>query len=115
MWLTDVAYGALAPGINAPTVAVLNVALVGCIGCLTFLLVNAVTSASWLIPHAAILLLLTIGLWLSINWFVFQLGTVSSAEQQKHLFGTGAPQDESSLRGVSEARSLREAQHTKQN
>mmetsp|Transcript_18002 Transcript_18002/g.54186 ORF Transcript_18002/g.54186 Transcript_18002/m.54186 type:complete len:123 (+) Transcript_18002:78-446(+) len=88
MWLADVAYGALTPGINVPTVAVLNVALLGCIGCLLFLLIGAVSSSSWLIPHAAFLLLLAVGLLISINWFVYQLGTVSPAEQQRQLFSS---------------------------
>lgn len=113
MWLTDVAYGALTPGINAPTVAVLNVALVGCIGCLTYLLVNAVVISSWLVPHAAFLLVLAIGLWISVNWFVFQLGTVSPEEQQKQLFKEQAPQDGLCLREESSADTLRNVHDSK--
>lgn len=48
--------------------ALLNAALLGCIGCLTFLLVGAVTSSSWLMPHAAFLLLLAVCLFMSVNW-----------------------------------------------
>ncbi len=51
-----------------PTVALLNAALLGCIGCLAFLLVGAVTSSSWLVPHAAFLLLLAVCLFASVNW-----------------------------------------------
>ncbi len=53
---------------QVPTVALLNAALLGCIGCLVFLLAGAVTSGSWLVPHAAFLLLLAVGLLISINW-----------------------------------------------
>lgn len=50
------------------TVVLLNASLLGCVGCLVFLLVGAVQSQSWLVPHLAFLLALAIGLWLSVNW-----------------------------------------------
>lgn len=93
MWLKDIAIGALSSGVNNATVVLLNASLLGCVGCLVFLLVGAVQSQSWLVPHLAFLLTLAIGLWLSVNWFVVQLGTTPPEQQQRELFGDGSSAD----------------------
>lgn len=51
-----------------PTLVVLNLSLLGCIGCLVFLLAGAAQGQSWLTPHLAFLLVLAVGLWVSVNW-----------------------------------------------
>ncbi|KAK9826485.1 hypothetical protein WJX81_004036 [Elliptochloris bilobata] len=90
MWLEDVFVGALAPGVNAPTVLLLNAALVGCIASLGTLLVLALQGAPALVPHVAFLLALAAGLLLLINWFLGQVGTVDARKQRQHLFGSQA-------------------------
>ncbi len=57
--------------VQKPTVVVLNLSLLGCIGCLVFLLTGAAQVQSWLVPHLAFLLVLAVGLWVSVNWCGF--------------------------------------------
>lgn len=53
---------------QAPTVLLLNTALVGCIVSLCVLLALALSGAPALVPHVAFLLALAVGLLVLINW-----------------------------------------------
>ncbi|KAK9790114.1 hypothetical protein WJX73_000178 [Symbiochloris irregularis] len=73
MWLEDILYGALTPGVNEPTVVVVHVALLGCIASLLFLLAIVVNISWSLTFHVCMLLVLAIGLLLLFSWFMQQL------------------------------------------
>ncbi|KAK9818517.1 hypothetical protein WJX74_007317 [Apatococcus lobatus] len=87
MWLEDVLYGALAKGVNRPTVVVLNVALGGCILSLLSCFCLSWSSESPLTIHFGFLLVLASLLLITINWFINEIGTVELQAQQQELFG----------------------------
>ncbi|KAK9803395.1 hypothetical protein WJX72_005352 [[Myrmecia] bisecta] len=80
MWLEDVVYGALAKGVNKPTVVVLNVALVSCIFCLVCLLAISCLSAPALAPHVGFMIFLATALTVTVNWFLAQRKCVTAVE-----------------------------------
>ncbi|GAB4823029.1 hypothetical protein N2152v2_010075 [Parachlorella kessleri] len=80
--------------LQKPTLAVLNLALLGCVLLIVSLLFVTGASASELLPHLAVLLFFAVGLAASVNWLVVQLGTVPLSQQREELFGysTASPQ-----------------------
>lgn len=86
MWLEDILYGALASGVNKPTVIVLNASLVCCILVLLALLILSIQGAPYLVIHVCFLLLLAVCLLVLINWFLNQIGLVKTEDQRKELF-----------------------------
>ncbi len=86
-WVEDLAYGAITNGVNHPTFAALNVVLLLAVLSLTFLLFTSIQTNPALVPHAAFLLFLAIGLWAAIIWFISNIGLTDSEQQRKQLFG----------------------------
>lgn len=94
--LQDVLEGAIARGINRPTVIAVHLAILACIGSLVFLLYITITAYPSMWPHVAVLLVLAFGLQIGMLWLVDEVGTVDVATQRKELFGesdgqSGAP------------------------
>lgn len=93
-WLEDIANGAITQGVNQPTLLVLN----GCLGLtvlsLVLLLLVSINSAPALAPHAAVLLVLALALWVAINLFIGSVGLVSAEDQQRELHGDVQPGSE---------------------
>lgn len=87
-WYEDVVLGALGSGVNHPTLVFLNVVMALAVASLLLLLAVSTVSHPPLLPHVVVLLLLAIGLWASINWFISNVGLVDAQVQQKELFGT---------------------------
>lgn len=83
----DVAVGALSGGVNYSTLVLLNVTLALTFGTLLLLFWNSLVSNPALLPHVGVLLFLAVGLTVSINWFVLQIGLADPNQQQKELFG----------------------------
>lgn len=96
--LYDVMIGAVAKGVNKPTLLFLNLAVL----CLWFTLAATLyfsatstdPSVSWLAPHAAIMLGLCTVLGLLINWFVLNTGVTTTEEQEQGMLSTDSPEEE---------------------
>lgn len=90
---TDVAHGALAPGVNGATLLVFNVAAGGAALALTALLATPAGQAVW--PHVAAALAVNVGLAVGVNWIVAAGGGLVSADTQRAaLFGEPQPADQ---------------------
>lgn len=89
-WYEDIVLGALGSGVNHPTLVFLNVVMALAVASLLLLLAVSTVSHPPLLPHVVVLLLLAIGLWASINWFISNVGLVDAQVQQQELFGTAA-------------------------
>lgn len=89
-WLDDIFVGALGSGVNAPTWVLLNVVIGAAFLSLLVLLVHSIYRNPVLTPHVIVLLVLALGLWISINWLISNIGLTDAKEQQKELFGEGA-------------------------
>ncbi|KAL6759581.1 hypothetical protein V8C86DRAFT_2571488 [Haematococcus lacustris] len=91
MWLTDLLVGAITAGVNLPTHICINVVLACAFASLLLLLVASLIlpGSAWLAPHVVVLLVLATGLWVSINWYISNIGIVSPEEQQQQLLGSG--------------------------
>lgn len=76
-------------GVNLPTYILINIILGLAVAALLLLLLVSFYSIPVLIPHVFVLLGLAIGLWVSINWFIGNVGLVSAQEQKKELLGEG--------------------------
>jgi hypothetical protein len=76
-WLEDVVLGAISHGVNLPTAVVLNIVLALAVGSLLILLLVSFYSHPALVPHVIVLLVLAVGLWVSINWFISNVGLVA--------------------------------------
>lgn len=83
--------GALGSGVNLPTLVVLNVITGGAVFTIALLLALSIYTNPPLVPHVCVLLFLSIGLWVAINWFISNVGLVEVAQQEKELFGSGEP------------------------
>jgi hypothetical protein len=92
-WAEDLVYGAITNGVNHPTFAALNVVLLLAVLSLAFLLFTSIQTNPALVPHAAFLLFLAIGLWAAIIWFISNIGLTDSEQQRKQLFGEEKVQD----------------------
>jgi hypothetical protein len=90
--LEEILVGALASGINQPTVVCLNVALLSVVLSLGFLLFSTWNTNPGLWPHVAFLLFLACGLWILMNWFILNVGTVDADQQREELFGDASNQ-----------------------
>ncbi|XVE51359.1 hypothetical protein DITRI_Ditri02bG0034000 [Diplodiscus trichospermus] len=78
--------GALAPGVNGPTWKTLKSAFLMLGLCLAVMLGLAFSSSdSSLILHVAFLVLITITLFLLLNWFLEQTGLVSIERQMEDM------------------------------
>ena len=75
---------ALSSGVNANSLILLNLVLAGTFGSLILLFWSSVSKHPELLPHVFVLLLLAVGLTISINWVVSQLGLTDPKDQ--HLF-----------------------------
>lgn len=84
-FVTDILVGALGPGVNHPTFIALNAVIALAFGSLLFLLFYSVWYYPPLTPHVIALLVLALGLWVSINWLVANVGLVDAEQQQKDL------------------------------
>jgi hypothetical protein len=82
--LNDLVVGALSNGVNPSTLVLLNVVLVGVFGSLLLLLGSSISNNPALLPHVVVLLLLAVGLTVSINWFVLNIGLVNPKDQKVH-------------------------------
>lgn len=78
--------------LQAPTLVLLNVCLLGCALLCALLLLIPYGLSSDLLPHILGLLLVAVALAASVNWLVTLTGTVSAEEQQRELFGQPAEQ-----------------------
>jgi hypothetical protein len=97
MTLEDVLTGSVTHGVNSSTFIAINALLGLAVLSLASLLAVSLQGAPALVPHAAFLLLLALGLWVSIVWFVVAVvGLVDPAQQQKELFGGGSSGSEQS-------------------
>ncbi len=85
--LVDVLLGAFATGVNLPTLVLLNVVLATGYAVLVALLVLSLYARHDLVPHVLVMLLLATALWLSINWFISNVGLVDAQTQQEQLLG----------------------------
>jgi hypothetical protein len=65
----------------------LNVVLAVAYATLLGLLVLSIYSNPALVPHVVVLLILATGLWLSINWFISNIGLTDPKQQQQQLLG----------------------------
>lgn len=83
----DIVIGALSGGVNFSTLALLNIVLALTFGSLLLLAWNSTVHNPALLPHVAILLVLALGLTISINWFVSNIGLADPNQQKKELFG----------------------------
>jgi hypothetical protein len=90
-WLQDVVVGALGSGVNLPTLVLLNVITGGAVLTIALLLALSIYTNPPLVPHVCVLLVLSIGLWVAINWFISNVGLVEVAQQEKELFDSGDP------------------------
>jgi hypothetical protein len=86
-WFSDVVVGALTPGLNHPTIVLLNIVISLVFCTLLYLLHYSVTRSPPLTPHIIALLCLCLGLWASVNWVAANIGLVDAQEQQKQLLG----------------------------
>ncbi len=86
-WLTDVFVGAIGSGVNVATFVVLNLITLAAFISLLFLLFVSYHSNPSLVPHVYVLLLLTAGLCVSLNWFILSMGFTDAAAQKEELFG----------------------------
>lgn len=85
-FLTDVAHGALAPGVNGATLALFNAAAIGTAAALAALLATPAGWAVW--PHVAVVLVADAALIVGVNWAVSATGGVIDASVQRAaLFG----------------------------
>ena len=84
-WVSDVVVGALTPGLNHPTIVLLNIVIGLVFLTLLYLLHYSVTRSPPLTPHFIALLCLCLGLWASVNWVAANIGLVDAQEQQKQL------------------------------
>ncbi|KAJ7946996.1 Autophagy-related protein 22-1 [Quillaja saponaria] len=79
--------GALAPGVNGPTLITLKSTFLMLGLCLAIMLGLAFSSSdSWLTFHVTFLVIITVSLFLLLSWFLAQTGFVS-IENQMHEMG----------------------------
>lgn len=104
-WAEDLVYGAITNGVNHPTFAALNVVLLLAVLSLAFLLFTSIQTNPALVPHAAFLLFLAIGLWAAIIWFISNIGLTDSEQQRKQLFGEEKEQEKEQDEAKVQARS----------
>jgi hypothetical protein len=90
--LDDIATGALTNGVNWATFLALNVLLGLATLSLGALLLVSIRAAPALVPHAAFLLLLALGLWALVVWFVSAVVGLADPEQQRRELLGSAPQ-----------------------
>mmetsp|Transcript_37314 Transcript_37314/g.105286 ORF Transcript_37314/g.105286 Transcript_37314/m.105286 type:complete len:107 (+) Transcript_37314:126-446(+) len=83
--LEDVLYGALARGVNATTLLLVNAVFVALCLSLLGLLWLCWDEAPSAVPHVAFLLVLFVGLAVSSNWVILQIGLVDSKKQRQEL------------------------------
>ncbi|CAD7702571.1 unnamed protein product [Ostreobium quekettii] len=84
-WAEDIVFGALTSGVNKPTFVCLNIVLLLCVVTLGATLLLSIAAYPFLVPHLAFLLMLALGLWALIIWFVCNLGMTTSEQQRKEL------------------------------
>jgi hypothetical protein len=90
--LEDVVTGALTSGVNVSTFVALNALLLGAVFSLAALLAVSLRSAPALAPHAAALLVLALGLWALIGWYVVAVvGFTAPEEQRRQLAAALGP------------------------
>uniref|UniRef100_A0A7N0R985 Transmembrane protein n=1 Tax=Kalanchoe fedtschenkoi TaxID=63787 RepID=A0A7N0R985_KALFE len=78
--------GALSPGVNAPTWAALQSALLMLAVCLAAMLGLAFSSSdSWMVLHVALLVSIAGGLFLLLSWFLAETGLVTVEHQMKEM------------------------------
>uniref|UniRef100_A0A7S0YKT8 Uncharacterized protein n=1 Tax=Polytomella parva TaxID=51329 RepID=A0A7S0YKT8_9CHLO len=94
-WYESIFIGAISPGVNLPTIIILNVICASALGSLLLLLLYSIYYNQRLVIHVVFLIFLALGLWVSINWFVANIGLVSSDEQKDCLFGKAQKPDSS--------------------
>ncbi|CAI5460113.1 unnamed protein product [Closterium sp. Yama58-4] len=113
-WLSAVAIGAITPGLNRPTLVLMNVILVGLLLSFAALLPAALRyscppggdsssgsedgsavegGSSEMLYHVVFLLLLTLLLIALLNWLAWEVGTVSAHSQARHLLAPAASSD----------------------
>ncbi len=91
-WLNDVFLGSLTTGVNLSTLVLLNVVIgLAFLSILLLMLISAMANPA-LMPHVVVLLILSLGLWISINWFVCNIGLVDPKQQEKEMFGSSEKQ-----------------------
>lgn len=78
----DIADGIFQKGVNRSTFIALNGAFGAFVLALFLLGVAASASHPALVPHVAVMVLLTLGLWASIAWFCTTIGFQDSRQQQ---------------------------------
>lgn len=89
--LEEVLTGAITHGVNASTFLLINALLLLAVVSLAALVLVSWSSAPALVPHAAFLLFLALGLWALIIWFVISvIGFVDPEKQRKELGGGDA-------------------------
>mmetsp|Transcript_11161 Transcript_11161/g.24048 ORF Transcript_11161/g.24048 Transcript_11161/m.24048 type:complete len:113 (+) Transcript_11161:15-353(+) len=89
-WLDSILVGALGSGVNNPTLILLNVVIALAYASLILLLLASIYSNPALVPHVLVLIVLATGLWISINWFIANVGLVDAETQKEELFGKQA-------------------------
>lgn len=90
-FVTDILVGAITKGVNAPTWVVLNVICGLAFTSLLFLLGTSYFYSPALVPHVWVLLILAIGLWVSINWYIQQVMFCSMLNQRSKQAQHAAP------------------------
>lgn len=86
-WFADVAHGALAPGVNAPTLALFNVAAVGAAASLAALLATPAGAHPAVWPHVVVGLALCGGVIVGVNWVVAAGGGLADPADQRRALG----------------------------
>uniref|UniRef100_A0A7R9VBD4 Uncharacterized protein n=1 Tax=Chlamydomonas euryale TaxID=1486919 RepID=A0A7R9VBD4_9CHLO len=89
-WLSDVFVGALSSGVNATTLVLLNVVVGAALGSILLLLALSAYGNPELVPHVVVLLVLGLGLWASLNWFICNVGLADPKQQRQQIFGVSA-------------------------
>lgn len=87
--LEDVLTGAVTNGVNLSTFIVLNALLLVAVLSLASLLVLSLSGAPAAAPHCGALLLLALGLWASIDWYVICVIGFADPEQQRRQLEAG--------------------------
>ena len=86
-WFADVAHGALAPGVNAPTLLLFNLAAVGAAASLAALLATPAGRHPAVWPHVVVGLALCGGVVVGVNWVVAAAGGVADPADQRRALG----------------------------
>ena len=83
-WLEDITIGIFAAGVNNATFSCARVALVACF--LLFILFFCLFGSGTLYLHSVIGAILSAVLFISLSWFVTEVGIVSAEDQRKELY-----------------------------